>query len=1035
MTTPNQNFETPRHWIGPDELDSSYWSDPAVREKRSQEFHDKPIETLEMIERLDEKGLARRDFLSIMGASMAMASFACARRPVHKIIPYVVQPEEIIPGVANYYASTEPESGYGILVKTREGRPIKLEGNPDHPLTQGKLNARIQASLLDLYDPDRLTGPMGKGGKVLTWEEADREIGAKLKSGKVRVLSKPISGESTRKLMKEFLAKYPGAAWVEYDGTCLEEVAAGQAASYGTACVPHYRFGEADVVVSIGADFLETWPNSIEYTIEFMKRRRLNSQKSASATMSKLYCFESNMSLTGANADERLPIRPGDELKIVMALMHELSSSGKIQAPSAFAGVLSGYSAKAVAEEIGLHGGAKKIQEVAAKLASAKGRGIVIAGGSSAKTADAVAVQVAVNALNSALDNEGSTIDGTTQACFATGDTGSAMEKLVADLNAGQVDVLIVYRANPVYQLPALKFADAMAKAKTSVVIAERADETSVLADYVLADHHYLENWGDARPRKDLWSLQQPVIAPIHSTRSFQDTILAWTKGNASGDGWHQYLKNSWKDSVYSAYGISSGFDAFWEGSLRDGVFNGYAARGNPNPKGSKRSFKGDAAGKIPKFTAAAKDQVFLSLYQTVAMGDGTQANNPWLQEMPDPISTITWDNYLNVGPGLAKSLNVKTNDVVEVKAGDFKVDLPVNVQPGMHDRAVSAAIGYGHSVTGRVSKNCGWNVMGLVQWIGGRAAYAGVPVSLRRTGKSFRLAQTQWHHASENRPIINDITLAEFKKDPTTANHVDPHLRMKEVPTMWKRHEYKGNRWAMAVDLSACTGCGACVIGCQAENNIPVVGRDNVRVSREMHWIRIDRYYAGSPENPDVVFQPMMCQHCENAPCETVCPVIATVHGEDGLNQQIYNRCVGTRYCQNNCPYKVRRFNFFDHWKQYSGTMNMAWNPDVTVRSRGIMEKCTFCVQRIQEGRHKAKDQGSKVTDGMIQTACQQTCAADAIVFGDINDPNSRVSKMAEDGRAFRVLEILNTRPSVHYLSKVRNKEPNHTKGSDHHV
>jgi molybdopterin-containing oxidoreductase family iron-sulfur binding subunit len=1069
MKTPNENshaFEAPRHWIAPEELSESYWKDPQVREQRGQEFHDKPIETLERIEKLDEQGIARRDFLTIMGASMAMASFACARRPVHKIIPYVVQPEEVVPGVANYYASTEPSTGYGLLIKTREGRPIKLEGNPDHPLNAGKLPACIQASLLDLYDPDRLKEPMlrirGASGRKVPWSELDQAVVARLKTAnRVRVLTAPVIGDSTRRLIGEFLSAFRDGAHVEYAPLALDDLQDAQALSYGAPVFPSYRFGEAEVVVSLGADFLGSWPQSVAHAAAWSKRRKLGAGGESSGglsrtELSKTYCFESMMTLTGANSDERFAIPSGEEHKIALAIAHELIVRGKLSrfaGDSAVAGALAGYSASAVAGELGIENGAAKIAEIAEKLWKARGKGLVVAGGVHSRSAHSVALQVAVNLLNSALENEGSTVDGTVHFSAVSAGGFAGIQKLISEMAAGGVDVLVVHGVNPAFTLPAeAGFAEAVKKVGMVVAVSQQENETTELADAIAAEHHFLENWGDARVLQSVYSLQQPAISPIHSTRSFQDSLLGWVAGaglggagmaaqvaqSAGQNTWHDYLMRNWKETVYREHRIPASFEQFWEGALREGVFHSLAARGNAKQRPTPRAFRVDSLARVPKYAAGSSDSVLLSLYASNALGDGTQANNPWLLELPDPISTVTWDNYLNVGPALAAKLGLKTHDVVEVKSASGKaLELAVVVQPGMHSRSVSAAIGWGRRVVGNVGKNCGRDVYPLAALDSAGLRFAGIPVTLRKTGKSFRLAETQWHHVSENRPVINDVTLAEYRANPAAANHTDPHLRMDEVPTIWPKHEYPGSRWGMAIDLNSCIGCGACVVGCQAENNIPVVGRDNVRVSREMHWIRIDRYYSGSMENPDVLFQPMLCQHCENAPCETVCPVLATVHGDDGTNQQIYNRCVGTRYCQNNCPYKVRRFNFFDHWKQYSGTMNLAWNPDVTVRSRGIMEKCTFCVQRINEARHKAKDLNlpkGRVPDGMLQTACQQTCPTDAIVFGDMNDPKSRVSKLMAEKRAFRVLEVLNTRPSISYLSKVRNKQgKSHT--GDHHV
>jgi anaerobic selenocysteine-containing dehydrogenase/Fe-S-cluster-containing dehydrogenase component len=1029
-TEPNQSFVPPRHWVGLEELDAKYWDNPTTLEKRGQEFSEKPVEFIDQLDRSTKGEMARRDFLTIMGASMAMASFSCARRPVHKIIPYVIQPEQIMPGIPLYYASTSKDCphGCGVLIKTREGRPIKLEGNPDHPVNQGKLCAQGQASILSLYDTDRLKSPRFSGQEI-SWQEADSAIVSKLKGKRVRVLSGEMKSESTSKLIKEFLSGFTGGEHVQYEPLALDEISEAQTLSYGTAVTPHYRFDQAEVVLSLGSDFLGTDSQAIGNSGAWSKNRKLNAKTAAHAKMSKIYCFESAFTITGANSDERYPVRPGDELKIALAVAYELLISGKkssLANDSMLAATLSGYKPETVAAEIGLRDGADSIKKVAEELWQNRGRSIVIGGSTHSRTADALSLQLAVNLLNSVLENEGATVDGTLNA--STPAPGlSGISKLIHEMSAGSVDALIIYRSNPSYTSPNSGFDAAVKKVPLVVVISDREDETAKLAHYVLPDHHYLENWGDLTPRKGVYSLQQPAISPIHSTRAFEDTLIAWAKGGAGGSSlakaadWHGYLQNCWKETVFKEVGAMGGFEMFWEGALRSGVVDLKAARMQSGAKPSARSFKSASLSTLPKYRSGSND-LQLALYSNVAMWDGRHANNPWLQELPDPISSATWDNYLAVAPATAEKLAIKNDDVVQVKVGDATVELPVYVQPGLHPSVAAIAIGYGRRSVGSVGDGAGADVYRFTNAQNGRVVFSGQSVSVAKTQKFYKLATTQWHTVSENRPIVNDITLAEFRKNPASSAEVDPELRT-ETPSLWPVHEYKGYRWGMAIDLNSCTGCGACMIGCQAENNIPVVGRDQVRVSRVMHWIRIDRYYSGTPESPDVIFQPMLCQHCENAPCETVCPVLATVHDDEGLNVQVYNRCVGTRYCQNNCPYKVRRFNFFDHWKSYKDTMNLAWNPDVTVRTRGIMEKCTFCLQRITLAKDSAKDRGEKLKDGEFKTACQQTCPTDAIVFGDMNNPDSQVSKFKADERAFRVLETLNTKPSISYMSKVRNK------------
>jgi molybdopterin-containing oxidoreductase family iron-sulfur binding subunit len=1049
----NGEFTPPRHWLGAEELQASYWNDPAIREKRAQEFHDKPIETLELIERLDTKGIKRRDFLTLMGASMAMASFACARRPVHKIIPYVVKPEEVTGGIANYYATTCPETGYGLLAKVREGRPIKLEGNPEHGISRGAISGRTQAQVLDLYDMDRAKEPLkvsrGKGSSPIKWEDADSALAAKLKaiaagSGRVRILSNRILGDSTLKLTNEFLSAFSGGAHIQLDDFATSDLVEGQVESYGTAVVPHYHFEKAEVVLSLGGDFLGTWPSSVEYAADWVKGGRIPDPKNPKkARMSKLFVVESMMSVTGANSDVRFPVRPDGVLKIGAAVAAEVARKKGISVPAQFAA----YSVSAVSGDTGIES-AKILEAAQALLEAGAGKSIIVAGGLSSKTEDALGLQVIANYLNSILGNEGVTVDGTGQAWTKLGDRPDKLAKLIRDMNSGSVDALIVVDANPVYSLPAaMGFATAMTKVPTIVSIGDREDETARLADYLLPNHHFLENWGDAQPRGGVVSLQQPTLAPIHSTRAYQDTLLAWIKqgglkakglatviANAPktesaadpGNTWHDYLKANWK----ATYGKGGDFETFWEDSLRDGVLKVSAK------SASTRSFKVPSLAKVPPFKAPPPGFV-LALYAKTSMADGNRANNPWLQELPDPITTATWDNYINISPKAAAKLMILQDDVISLTASDGKtVALSANIQAGLHENVVTMAIGYGRESVGKIGNGVGRDVKHFVN--ASTLAFSGQPVKVAKTGRRYQIGVTQWHNATENRPVLNDVTLAEYQANPKAALETVPELRLGTVPTMWPKHKYTSYRWGMTIDLNACTGCGSCIIACQAENNIPTVGRDNVRRSREMHWMRIDRYYSGSPENPDVVFQPMLCQHCENAPCETVCPVLATVHDDEGLNVQVYNRCVGTRYCQNNCPYKVRRFNFFDHWKAYEGTMNLVWNPDVTVRTRGIMEKCTFCVQRIRDAKDKAKDEGRKLKDLEFKTACQQTCSTDAIIFGDINDPKTEVSTLRSEQRAFRALEVLNTVPSISYLSKVRNKAGEAKEGKEageHHV
>jgi molybdopterin-containing oxidoreductase family iron-sulfur binding subunit len=1018
-----EGFTPPRHWSGLEELSAQYWSDEAQQESRGREFLHKPIETLEALEKLDTQGVARREFLTLMGAATAMSTLACARRPVHKIIPYVVPPEQITPGKANYYASVckDVSDTPAILVKTREGRPIKLEGNDLDSTTGGTVSAQVQASVLNLYDLDRAKGATlidrATGAeKQVPWDELDARVVSALSSAaRVRMLLGVTPGPQTLALAREFCGAFRDGQVIHFEPLDLDSQADAAELLTGNRAIPAYDFTRAQVVVSIGGDFLGAWPQSESNARAWMSNRKLDSARASGAKMSRLFAFESNYSLTGANADERVAIRPGDELKIAMALLSEIAPQmARAQ----------GYTLDAVAKDVGSAQALERLKAAAAALRSARGTSLVVAGGADSRSEDSLALQCVVAMLNSALGNEGQTVM-TGRSYVGRGYKYFA--KLMEEMRSGSVDVLILHRSNPVYSVPG--FEALLKKVKFVVSVADRIDETAALGDAVAGDHHYLENWGDAEPAVGVYALQQPAIAPLHDTRAFEDSLLQW--GKAAG------LKMSASGTWYDV--LRKGFAARFKGLSWDHALQkGWV--GLPS-RGSARSIRAGSAPVIPAFKPASNEPR-LAIYSSAAMGDGRFANNPWLLEMPDPMTTATWDNFAAVSVEFARLNQLKTGDVVAVSLAEkpeSRIELPVLVQPGLHQSTIAIASGYGRVRAGKVGQNCGWNAFKLSR-TDREYVLSGSGVKVVKTGMRFELAITQGHHRTEGRPIVNDITLAEFRKNPKAEAHTDPHLRMEPVPTIWPKHDYsQGYRWAMAIDLSSCTGCGACVIACQAENNIPVVGRDRVRFSREMHWIKIDRYFSGPANDPEVVFQPMLCQHCENAPCETVCPVIATSHNEEGLNQMTYNRCVGTRYCANNCPYKVRRFNFFDHWKDYKDTMNLAWNPDVTVRTRGVMEKCSFCVQRIQTARDTTKAQGRKITDADLKTACQQTCPTEAIVFGNVNDPNSKVSKLREDARAFRVLEILNAKPMISYLSKVRNVVRNTEKngaadGDAHH-
>ncbi len=1012
----------PKYWTSLADLAG----DPAVRDLQSREFRTPSEDPTEVP--------SRRDFLKFLGAGAAFAAAGCARKPVEKILPYLKAPEDVTPGNAVYYATTcgECPAACGALVKTREGRPIKLEGNPDHPLTQGRLCARGQGAVLNLYDPDRLKSPVvvdraTRAASAGTWGEIDkkaiRAFQQATEQGKaVVLLSGTITSPSTLALTHDFLSTFPAAEHVVYDAVSNDALARAQELSYGERLVPGYNFDKADLIISLGADFLATWLSPVEFARGYSRRRRPES-----GVMNRLVILEPSMSLTGTNADQRIRVRPEDLYPVAMALAHELlvrEPRGGMAGDAGVVQALRAFPADGVETTAGLPQGT--LTALANELWAARGRSLVVAGPQAAPAAHAVALQVAVNILNSALGNEGVTVTAATASRQSQG-SEEAMTRLVERMRSGDVGVLLVQGANPAYTLPtAVGFAEALKRVPFVVSFAERLDETASLADVVAPDANFLESWNDHEPRRGVRSLTQPAISPLVDVRQFQESLLAWArylgKGplGASTASWHDWLKERWRTEVYAAADAAAPFEIFWEGSLRTGV----VAVGTPAP--SARPFRSGSTAGLPEPGTRADGSLTLVLYTPTSMYDGRSANNAWLQEVPDPVTKITWDNVALISPSRAKQLGLTgpteselSSEVILVDAGHAKVEIPVHVQPGLHPDVVAIAIGYGRSAAGRVGNRVGQNAFMLAQATGGRIGTAGISVKVSNTGRRASVAMTQGHQSAENRPIIYETTFAEFQRDPRAGNESHGTL-----PSMWTRHKYAGHKWGMAIDLTSCIGCSACMVACRSENNIPAVGKKIILQGREMDWIRIDRYYSGDPENPDTVHQAMLCQHCENAPCETVCPVLATTHSSEGLNVQTYNRCVGTRYCSNNCPYKVRRFNWWEYSRVPEKSLRLVLNPDVTVRTRGIMEKCTMCVQRIRDGKEKAKALGVAVVDGDIQTACMQTCPTDAIVFGDLNDPLSRVAKLAKNDRGYHVLEELNTLPSITYQTKVRNRE-----------
>jgi len=1006
-----------KYWKGLEELNKT----PEFVEKNKHEFAEPiPIEDV-----LTGGGLAgktpRRDFLKAVGFGVgAVTLAACQKVPVHKSIPYLIKPEEVTPGVANYYTSSY--DGHAILVKTREGRPIKIEGNPNDLLSKGGLSAQAQASVLDLYDVNRLKGPMlnnTESGWSQTDEFIKKELAAIKASGKkIRIISSTINSPSSLAVIADFVTQYPTTKHINYDAVSYTGIIQANQNSFAKAVLPHYHFEKADVIVSFGADFLGTWISPAEFIRQYVQNR--NNKSLQNKKMSRHIQFETGMSVTGTNADVRIPIKPSEEGIALISLYNAISGTtlpGSRKLTNANAD--------------------KAIAIVAKELLAAKGKALVVAGSND------VATQVLVNAINSLLGSYGTTIDLDNPSHQYAGNDAEFVE-FVNEMKRGEVDGVFFLNANPVYDYYNSKeIADALKKVRLKVSFANYSDETASLCTAIAPNHYYLESWGDANSLEGYYTVIQPAINPVYDTRQAEHSFLLWSD-NAVKD-YYTYVRNTWDKGLLAKGGLSG--QSGWETLLQTGFI-----KVADKPAGTY-TFGHDLNAVVQiildhSTELAAGNKIELQVYQSVAMRDGKRANNPWLQELPDPVSKVTWDNFAALAPADMKKWGYVDGDVITIEANGYKINIPALSQPGQAQGTVSVAVGYGRILVGPVGVNVGKNAFPLFSLRNGTFQISTQAV-LTATGDNSPLSQTQTHHSIEGRDsIIKEATFKEYLKDPYHGSGGGKdHKDYNENNLFWQDYDHPQYNWVMAIDLNACTGCGACVVACNAENNVPVVGKEEVGRRREMHWIRIDRYYSFNDDgdggttrereiaklenldNVRVVYQPMLCQHCEHAPCETVCPVLATVHSSEGLNHMAYNRCIGTRYCANNCPYKVRRFNWFNYWNdsRFDNYLNnehtqLVLNPDVVTRFRGVMEKCSMCIQRIQAGKLKAKIEKRAVKDGDIKVACQQTCPANAIVFGNSNDPNSEVSKALKSERTYYVLEELNTQPGVGYQVKVRN-------------
>ena len=944
----------------------------------------------------------RRNFLKLMGASLALAGLTgCTRQPTEHIVPYVRQPEELIPGRPLFFATATTLGGVanGVLVESHEGRPTKIEGNPEHPGTLGACDIFSQASVLQLYDPDRAQAA-SLGGEIRGWGDFFSAFRLALAAQKskngagIRILTETVTSPTMAAQFKAIQKLYPGAKWHQWEPAGPHSARAAAVTSFGQPVNTYYDLTKANVILSLDSDFLAQGAGSLRYARQFASRRRVTGNQS---TMNRLYVVEPNPTPTGAKADHRMPLRAGDieEFAWAVATGAQIALGPK----------------KGDNQDIYKWAG-----PVAQDLLRNKGASVVIAGDHQPPLVHALA-----HVMNSHLGNVGKTVFYTDPIEANPVDQLASLQDLVKDLDAGAVDLLLILGGNPVFNAPVeLGLRDRIKKAALSVHLSLYEDETSTVCQWTLPETHYLETWGDARAFDGTVSIQQPLIEPLYGGRSAYAMLQALTDSPETRP--YDIVKGYW-----AAQPAGADFEAWWRRAVHDGVVPGTAL-----PAKTPALREEAVTEKAEKRRLGGKFEVNFRPDPTIY--DGRFANNGWLQELPKPITKLTWDNAAIMSPGDAFRLGVPTGGMVRLTYEGHTLKAPVWIQPGHVDGSITLHLGYGRTSGGKAGTGMGFNPYGLRT---AKALWQDAGLEARKIDGAYLFAATQNDGAihnervlDESRHIIHKGDIAEYLKEPESVHggaEAPPHGL-----TMYPDFNYSTDEhgkpkyaWGMAIDLNACTGCSGCIVACQAENNIAVVGKDQVRRSRNMHWLRVDTYYSGEPANPEVYNQPVPCMQCEDAPCELVCPVQATTHSAEGLNDMVYNRCVGTRYCSNNCPYKVRRFNFYLFSDFETPSLKLLHNPDVTVRSRGVMEKCTYCVQRINAAKIDAEKQDRKVRDGEIQTACQASCPTEAIIFGNINDPNSRVSKMKAEKRNYGLLQELNTRPRTTYLATLRNPNP----------
>ncbi len=958
-----------------------YWR--SLEELANTEEFQKSVEDEFAPEVVGKVKLARRDFLKLMGASLVLAGInACTRQPEEKIFPYVKAPEELIPGKPLYFATAVLNGGYanGVLVENHEGRPTKVEGNPQHPASLGSTDIFAQAAVLALYDPDR-SQVVTNLGEISTWDAFVTAIsttleGLRAKQGDgLRILTETITSPTLANQMQKLLAAFPAAKWHQYEPAGRDNAREGSRLAFGEYVETRYRFDQAEVIVSLDADFLIDLPGSLRYARDFAAKRRVHDGQKI---MNRLYVVESSPSLTGTMADHRLPMRASE---IEIFARHLLDA-------------VEGRGTRSEGRE------AKWMAVLARDLQKHRGACLVVAG-----EHQPPAVHALAHTMNHALGSVGSTVIYTAPVEANPTHQLQSLRELTADMEAGKVEMLLMLGGNPVFNAPAdLNFVGKLAKVKTRIHLSQHDDETSEWCQWHIPEAHLFETWSDARAYDGTVSIIQPLIAPLYGGKSAHEVLAVFT--GQAGRSSHDLVRDYWKTQRPSA-----DFEKFWQTSLHDGLIAGTAL---PAKAVELKSLLSGVQ------SPNSEGDIEIIFRPDPHIGDGRFANNGWLQELPKPLTKLTWDNAALVSPKMAERLALANDDVIELKHNERTIKAPVWITPGHPDHAVTVNFGYGRTRVGKVGNGTGFNAYALRT---SQTPWFGTGLEIRKTGERYPLAVTQTHHSMENRHLVRSGTLEEFNKHPEFVHEMG-HEPPREL-TLYPAHKYEGYLWGMAIDLNSCIGCNACAIACQAENNIAVVGKEQVAVGREMHWIRLDRYYEGDLDDPATYHQPVPCMHCENAPCEPVCPVGATVHSNEGLNEMVYNRCVGTRYCSNNCPYKVRRFNFLLYSDFETPSLKMLRNPDVTVRSRGVMEKCTYCVQRINHARIEAKKEDREIRDGEIVTACQQVCPTRAIIFGDMNDPNSEVSRLKASKLNYGLLTDLNTRPHTTYLARLRNPNP----------